>query len=282
MLGLDPPGSASLEIPERRILRSLPAQFENREYWGTGRRYRRPRPDAHQLAIAEKPYSHTLSTARRGKTQLIEHKVIVYFLRTAQLRLGQSHHRNAVKEQDKARQEEGSQEAGIAAARTWIESQGPGGTTGGSRFADRGRAAQVAAGRSQAPRRTGLSRVHRSGAEGHRGAPPANCGGTTGDSRHRYQYGGEVRRDTLPPAAPRLSLNRYGCTGLLISNACWRGTPHDERLGLTVASLTDGADHESRLSREQRCDSRHALPSTSVRQLADPSNRTKSATPFGD
>src|ERR1035437_6896645 len=83
MLGLDPPGSAALEIPERRILRSLPAQFENREYWGTGRQYRRPRPDAHQLAIAEKPYSHTLSTARRGKTQLIEHKVIVYFLRTA-------------------------------------------------------------------------------------------------------------------------------------------------------------------------------------------------------
>jgi superfamily II DNA/RNA helicase len=96
----------------------------------------------------------------------------------------------------------------------------PRGTTGGSRFADRGRAAQVAAGRSQAPRRTGLSRVHRSGAEGHRGAPPANCGGTTGDSRHRYQYGGEVRRDTLPPAAPRPPLNRCGCAGPLISNAC--------------------------------------------------------------
>ena len=24
--------------------------------------------------------------------------------------------------------------------------------------------------------------------------------------------------------------------GLLISNACWRGTPHDERLGLTLPS----------------------------------------------
>src|ERR1035441_5436814 len=42
-------------------LRSIPTQFENREYWGTVRQYRQPRPDAHQLAIAEKPYSHTLS-----------------------------------------------------------------------------------------------------------------------------------------------------------------------------------------------------------------------------
>jgi hypothetical protein len=39
-------------------------------------------------------------------------------------------------------------------------------------------------------------------------------------SRRRYQYGGEVRRDTLPPAAPRPPLNRCGCAGPLISNAC--------------------------------------------------------------
>jgi|SRR5271169_3866895 len=91
-LGARPLGSAATipaphrsRCPNEGFFGPFPINSKTAKHGGNGRPFRQPRLDAQQSAIAGRPFSHTLSTARRGQAQLIEQKAIVYFSQSAQL-----------------------------------------------------------------------------------------------------------------------------------------------------------------------------------------------------